>query len=72
MLVSQGADTWPADYAKGWITLTGTRIPLPAATDGLALARAAGAYYAALAQHGAGPGAGGSGRHGCGECRRGR
>ena len=52
MLVSQGADAWPANYSKGWITIEGGRIPLPAATDGLALSRAASAYYAAIAQHG--------------------
>ena len=52
VLCAQGASTWPANYAKGWITLEGGRIALPAYTDGLALAQAAGNYYAALAQHG--------------------
>lgn len=43
--------SWPADYARGWVTIEGDRLPLPAPGDGIALAFAAGAYYAALVQH---------------------
>ena len=51
VICQQGADQWPADYARGWITVEGGRVQLPSPADGLALARGAGAYYAALAQH---------------------
>ncbi|MFG1417157.1 hypothetical protein V5F38_05005 [Xanthobacter sp. V0B-10] len=46
-----GALLWPAAYAAGWITTENVRIPLPAPADGLNLAAAVGAWYAALVQH---------------------
>ncbi len=42
---------WPASYALGWISLDNSRVPLPTAADGLALAAAVGAWYGAVVQH---------------------
>lgn len=41
---------WPADYAAGWISAENDRIPLDTPADGIALAAAAGAHYAAIVQ----------------------
>lgn len=46
-----GVVTWPESYARGWITIENVRIPLPAPTDGLVLAAAAGDYYAGVVQN---------------------
>lgn len=43
--------TWPEDYARGWVTIEGDRLPLATPADGIALAYACGNYYAALVQH---------------------
>lgn len=45
-----GALPWPESYAAGWIAVENTRIPLATPADGLALAAAAGAWYAAIVQ----------------------
>ncbi|MBN9525461.1 MAG: DUF4376 domain-containing protein [Alphaproteobacteria bacterium] len=42
---------WPASYALGWIAADNSRVPLPTAADGLALAAAVGAWYGAVVQH---------------------
>lgn len=44
------AVAWPEGYAAGWIAVDNSRIPLPTAADGLALAAAAIGYAAALRQ----------------------
>ncbi|MQT14378.1 DUF4376 domain-containing protein [Segnochrobactrum spirostomi] len=44
------AVAWPEGYAAGWIAVDNSRIPLPTAEDGLALAAAAIGYAAALRQ----------------------
>ncbi|WP_175426634.1 DUF4376 domain-containing protein [Azospirillum brasilense] len=49
-LVQLGALEWPADYATGWIALDNSRLPLPTPQDGIALAAAVAARYAALVQ----------------------
>lgn len=49
-LVLMGALDWPADYVTGWIALDNTRLPLPTPHDGIALAAAVAARYAALVQ----------------------
>lgn len=49
-LVLLGALTWPDDYATGWIALDNTRLPLPTPTEGIALAAAVAARYAAIVQ----------------------
>lgn len=41
---------WPASYALGWIAADNSRVPLPTAADGLALAAAVGAWYGAVVQ----------------------
>lgn len=41
---------WPVEYSEGWVTEDGSRIPLPTPQDGIALAAAAGTYYAATVQ----------------------
>lgn len=46
-----GISAWPEEYQRGWITEENIRFPLPAPTDGVALATAVGAYTAALIQH---------------------
>jgi len=43
--------TWPDDYARGWITVEGDRLPLSQPQDGISLAYAAGKYYSAIVQH---------------------
>lgn len=50
LAVMQGAAPWPESYARGWITLENVRVPLPAASDGLLLATAAGIRYAQIVQ----------------------
>lgn len=45
-----GVAQWPASYAEGWITTSNVRIPLPTPADGLALAAAAGDWYARIVQ----------------------
>ena len=42
---------WPENYAKGWVSVEGDRIPLADALTGLNLALLAAAVYAALVQH---------------------
>ena len=42
---------WPDGYARGWIAMGGTRIPLAEPADGFALAQATGSFYATLVQH---------------------
>jgi hypothetical protein len=42
---------WPDSYALGWIATDNSRVPLPTAADGLALAAAVGAWYGAVVQH---------------------
>lgn len=42
---------WPGSYALGWIATDNSRVPLPTAADGLALAAAVGAWYGAVVQH---------------------
>lgn len=46
-----GVLSWPADYARGWITIENLRIPLATPADGLSLAASVGNYYAAIVQH---------------------
>lgn len=48
---ASGTVPWPESYARGWITVENVRIPLATPADGLALAAAAGTYYAAIVQH---------------------
>jgi hypothetical protein len=48
--VISGLMEWPADYARGWVSMEGARIPLPTSQDGVVLAASAGAFYAALVQ----------------------
>lgn len=50
-LATAGLMSWPADYARGWISVENVRIPIPAPADGLALAERVGIYYAAIRQH---------------------
>ncbi|MBP2310702.1 hypothetical protein GBZ48_35575 [Azospirillum melinis] len=42
---------WPDDYAKGWIAIDNTRLPLPTPADGVALAAAVALAYSATVQH---------------------
>lgn len=48
---ASGTLAWPDSYARGWITVENTRIPLATPADGLALAATVGNYYAAIVQH---------------------
>lgn len=50
LAASTGFAPWPASYQQGWITMDNSRIPLPTPGDGLALAAAAGDYYASAVQ----------------------
>jgi hypothetical protein len=50
-LALRGVVPWPDDYAKGWITIEGDRLPLNQPKDGLSLSYAAGLYYSAIVQH---------------------
>lgn len=50
VMVQMNLTTWPEGYSRGWVTEDGSRIPLPTPEDGLALATAAGAYYADAVQ----------------------
>ena len=53
-LVAAGKASWDVDFAnykRGWISVEGPRIPLDTPDAGVALAMAASAFYAALAQH---------------------
>lgn len=45
-----GGGTWSAAYSAGWITADNSRLSLPEPADGLALALAAGNWYAGLVQ----------------------
>lgn len=49
LLALQSMTTWPEDYARGWVTREGTKIPLTA-TDAIGFAAAAGAFYSSLVQ----------------------
>lgn len=42
--------SWPEDYQTGWIAVENERIPMPTPAEGLALAQAAGTYFAAVVQ----------------------
>lgn len=48
---SAGVISWPESYARGWIAIENVRIPLATPVEGLALAVAAGNFYAAIVQH---------------------
>ena len=48
--VAAGVASWPESYALGWITIENVRVPMPALTDGLALAASAGDWYARIVQ----------------------
>lgn len=50
LAAASGAAAWPESYQIGWIALDNSRVPLPAPADGLALAAAAGDYYARVVQ----------------------
>ncbi|XKH35097.1 hypothetical protein ACIU1J_01985 [Azospirillum doebereinerae] len=50
-LVLAGALSWPASYARGWISLDNSRLPLPTAQDGIALAAAVAGAYSEIVQH---------------------
>lgn len=49
---ASGALPWPESYQQGWITIENIRIPLPAPSDGLALAAGVGDRYARIRQRG--------------------
>lgn len=46
-----GMVTWPESYKLGWISIENIRIPLPTPQQGIALAAAAGDFYARIKQH---------------------
>lgn len=48
---ASGSLPWPDSYTLGWITSDNTRLPLPTAADGLALAAAVGDWYARTIQY---------------------
>ncbi len=50
-LATQNVVPWPDDYARGWVSIEGDRIPLTAA-QAIAFAAGAGSYYSALVQKG--------------------
>lgn len=51
ILAASDPTAWTSGYATGWITMDNTRLALPEPADGLALARAVGAWYGAVMQH---------------------
>lgn len=50
LAVVLGVMTWPESYARGWITVDGSRFVLPTPQDGVALAQKYAEYYSDLAQ----------------------
>ena len=48
---ASGAIAWPEAYARGWITIENTRIPIVTPAAGLTLAASVGDWYAAIVQH---------------------
>ena len=52
LIAASGAAAWSAAYSQGWIAKENTRIPLPTPEAGIALAAAAGDWYARIRQRG--------------------